>query len=77
MLFRSLVAAYTLSHVPTSVTETLYVGDSGVDMQTAANAGVTSVGVTWGFRPLSELHACGARHVAHRVEEILQIIASV
>lgn len=28
----------------------LYVGDSGVDMQTAAAAGVRSVGVTWGFR---------------------------
>lgn len=60
-----------------SVTETLYVGDSGVDMQTAANAGVRSVGVTWGFRPLSELNACGAQHVAHTAEEIHQIIASV
>ncbi|RRD79384.1 HAD family hydrolase [Tannerella forsythia] len=60
-----------------SVAETLYVGDSGVDMQTAENAGVTSVGVTWGFRPLSELNACGAQHVAHTAEEILQIIASV
>lgn len=60
-----------------SVSETLYVGDSGVDMQTAANAGVTSVGVTWGFRPLSELKVCGAQHVADTAEEILQIIASV
>ncbi len=31
--------------------ETLLVGDSGVDVQTARNAGVGSWGVTWGFQP--------------------------
>lgn len=29
----------------------LYIGDSGVDMQTAINSGVTSCGVMWEFRP--------------------------
>jgi phosphoglycolate phosphatase len=31
--------------------ETLIVGDSGVDVQTARNAGVRSCGVAWGFQP--------------------------
>jgi phosphoglycolate phosphatase len=31
--------------------ETLMVGDSGVDVQTARNAGVRSCGVQWGFQP--------------------------
>ena len=37
--------------------DTLYVGDSGVDMQTAINAGIDSVAVSWGFRPRAELEA--------------------
>jgi phosphoglycolate phosphatase len=35
--------------------EALYVGDSGVDMMTAANSGIESIGVTYGFRPREEL----------------------
>ncbi len=35
--------------------ETLYVGDSGVDMQTAHNAGIFAIGVTWGLRTKEEL----------------------
>ena len=54
--------------------EPLYVGDSGVDMQTARNAGVESVGVAWGFRSVEELLENGASHVIHKAEEILRII---
>ena len=54
--------------------DTLYVGDSGVDMQTARNAGVESVGVAWGFRSVEELLENGASHIIHKAEEILRII---
>ena len=37
--------------------ETVYVGDSNVDMQTGANACVRTIGVTWGFRSRAELAA--------------------
>lgn len=57
-----------------SVEETLYVGDSGVDMQTACNAEVESVGVTWGFRDEEELRAYGAMHIVHCAEEIFSLV---
>lgn len=53
--------------------EVLYVGDSGVDMQTAARAGVRSVGVLWGFRSREELLANGAMHVVERPADILAL----
>ena len=54
--------------------ETLYVGDSGVDMQTAANGGLVSIGVTWGFRPRAELEECGARHIVDSPDEIHRLV---
>lgn len=53
---------------------TLYIGDSGVDMQTARNAGVESVGVTWGFRGEEELREHGAMHIVHHAEDIMQFV---
>lgn len=50
---------------------TLYVGDSGIDMQTARNSGLVSIGVSWGFRPRQELEENGACHIIDRPGEIL------
>lgn len=52
----------------------LYVGDSGIDMQTAAAAGVRSAGVTWGFRTREELVGAGAQHLVDRAEELLELL---
>lgn len=54
--------------------EVLYIGDSGVDMQTAINAGVASCGVTWGFRPRTELEQFHPDYIVERAEEVLKFI---
>lgn len=56
--------------------QVLYVGDSGTDMQTAKNAGLYAVGVTWGFRSKEVLLEYGADILVHRPEQILQILDS-
>lgn len=53
--------------------EVLYVGDSDVDMVTAKNAGLTSVGVTWGFRDEEVLRNSGAKHIIHAPAELLKL----
>lgn len=54
--------------------EALYVGDSNVDMQTAHNAGVTAVGVAWGFRPRTELEALHPAHILEKAEDLLPLL---
>ena len=54
--------------------ETLYVGDSGVDMQTAINAGVDAIGVTWGFRPRTELEDFHPMGLIDQAEELLGFV---
>jgi len=51
----------------------LYVGDTDTDMKTASNAGVVSVGVTWGFRSEKELRENEADFIVHNPMEILEI----
>ena len=50
-----------------------YFGDTSVDMETAHNAGFFSVGVTWGFRPKSELIESGAEFLIDQPKEILKL----
>lgn len=52
----------------------LYVGDSDVDMETAKNASLTSVGVLWGFRDKATLIENGADHIVSEPSELIKII---
>lgn len=52
--------------------ETIYVGDSDVDMKTGKSAGVFTVGVTWGFRSREVLVEAGADLIADEAETLLE-----
>lgn len=68
----SIVFAILNEH-PTPKAEVLYVGDSNVDIETARRACVESVGVAWGFRPVSELRNAYADHIVSDPDEILYL----
>ena len=54
--------------------DTLFVGDSNVDIRTAKNGGLTGCGVLWGFRSREELEAAGADVIVSTPEELQALI---
>lgn len=54
--------------------EVLFVGDSEVDVETAANAKIPCVTMTWGFRDREELVASGAKYLADTADELYALI---
>jgi len=54
--------------------EAVYVGDSEVDLKTAAAAGLDCVSVTWGFRSRELLLSAGAAQLADRPQDVLKLV---
>ena len=54
--------------------KTLYVGDSDTDIITARNAGVDSVGVTWGYRSRETLEKAGAGNIIDKPEQLIPLL---
>ncbi len=54
--------------------EVVYCGDSDVDMQTGINAGVRTIGVTWGFRTREELASYSPWRLAEKAEDICEAV---
>ena len=54
--------------------EFVYLGDSSIDMETAANAGMYPIGVLWGFRGEEELRNHGARLILSRPQELMRLL---
>jgi phosphoglycolate phosphatase len=52
----------------------LYIGDTNTDMKTGINAGMDTVGVTWGFRNREELEGYSPKYIIDKPEEIIKIM---
>lgn len=66
----SVLAVLEQFHI--SKEKAVYIGDSEVDIQTAENAGMKEIAVTWGFRSEDFLKENGAGCLAHTPEELLE-----
>jgi len=66
-------ALYIAKKFGVTPAETLYIGDSDIDMKTAVNAGMHAVGVTWGYRTEQILKENGAETIVHKPAELLAL----
>lgn len=65
---------YIMKSLAVTPEETIYIGDSNVDVLTAKNAGTLFCGVSWGFRGTNELRSAGAEYIADSAKDILSLI---
>lgn len=64
---------YVMETLEAEKNDTIYIGDSDVDVITAHNAGLKCIGVTWGNRSRAELENAGAEFIADFAEDILKV----
>ena len=62
------------SQIGLSVDQCVYVGDSEVDLETARNAGMDCISVTWGFRDEAQLIEAGASVLVRTPEELESLL---
>lgn len=65
-----------LQELHVNADETIFIGDTKVDMITAKNADMNSIGVLWGFREKEELAEHGATFIADEPTDIIKIIST-
>jgi len=61
-------------HLDIPAGEFIFIGDTGVDMETAVRAGMYPLGVLWGFRPEEELVKSGAVETIIRPIDVLKFV---
>jgi phosphoglycolate phosphatase len=55
----------------------IFLGDSGIDMETAVRAGMYPLGALWGFRQAEELSTHGACDLLHHPLELLSLLERI
>lgn len=68
------IALIALAQLGVERESAVYVGDTEVDMQTAAAAGLPCICVSWGYRSREELIALGAEAIADTPAELLAML---
>ncbi len=63
-----------IERLSVSKQDCVYIGDSDIDIMTAKNAGIRSIGAAWGFRGKAELVAAGADDIAETPKDIASLL---
>jgi phosphoglycolate phosphatase len=63
-----------IKELGSDISSTILVGDSETDVQTAKNAGIPCIGVTWGFRCREVLRETGADYLIDTPKELLTLL---
>lgn len=59
------------------VCEAIYIGDTDIDIETAHNAGLKCVGVSWGFRGRQFLEEHNCDYIIDTPDELLPLLSSL
>lgn len=66
-----------MNQLGVSAQESIYVGDTEVDIETAKNANIPCIGVTWGFRDQATLEKLHVPYLAHKASDIVTILGQI
>lgn len=68
---------FALDELKSTRENTIFVGDADTDILTAKNAGLTSIGVLWGFRDRKTIEKEGAEYIVETVKELENLLISL
>ena len=70
---KSDVIAYLLNQIGTPE-DMLMVGDTKFDVLGAAEHGIPTIGVSWGYGSIADMEQAGAKAIAHSMDELVELI---